>query len=412
MKIALARRFPIWLVAAAFLSLATDCGTGRPTGGLDADGVATNNRGVAYMGRFDFQAAYEEFSELAERYPDNTEVRVNLGIAIMNRQGEGDEETAKAIFDSVLAADPSHPRAAYGSGLIDLHQGNAEAALPSFLLVTEANPTAAEAFYHVGQCHMQLQQFEEALPWFERAIEIDPYLRSAYYRAFQAAQRLRDRERAEVFLERFQALEANPRSHLVEFKYTKMGGLGEVVALGTSDAEPIENPIGPVFDIRVKVREAPVGAGSRPDVTVCDIDHDGAVDLFIARAIDTEGSFRNAVMMAGDTGFEIDSDHPLARIESVNTALWGDIDNDGLTDVYLCRRGPNQLWRQIEAGSWQDVTATTGTGGGDLDTVDGAIVDADHDGDLDIFVVNSDGDNELFNNDRDGSFRPLAATAG
>ena len=99
--------------------------------------------------------------------------------------------------------------------------------------MTEADPTNAEAYYHVGQCYMQLQQFEEALPWFKRAIEIDPYLRSAYYRAFQAAQRLRDRERADAFLERFQGLEANPRSHLVEFKYTRMGKLGEVVALGT-----------------------------------------------------------------------------------------------------------------------------------------------------------------------------------
>jgi Tfp pilus assembly protein PilF len=380
--------------------------------GLDAEAIETNNRGVAHMGRFDFQAAYEAFSELAERYPDNTDVQVNLGIATMNRQGEGDEETARAIFESVLAANPSHPRAAYGSGLVDLHQGNAEAALPSFLLVTEADPTDAEAFYHVGQCHMQLQQFEEALPWFERAIEIDPYLRSAFYRAFQAAQRLRDRERAEAFLERFQALEVNPRSHLVEFKYTKMGALAEVVALGTSDAEPIEKPIGSVFDVRIGMWEATLGPGPQPDVTVCDIDGDGAVDLFVAGALDTEGPFRNAVMVAGDAGLEIDVDHPLAKVDNVNTALWGDIDNDGLTDVYLCRQGPNQLWRHIEGGAWQDITASTGTAGGDLDTVDGALVDADHDGDLDIFVVNSDGDNELFNNNRDGSFRSLAETSG
>jgi hypothetical protein len=336
----------------------------------------------------------------------------------MNRQGEGDEETAKAIFNSVLAADPSHLRAAYGSGLIDLHQGNAEAALPRFLQVTEEDPTNAEALYHVGQCHMQLQQFEEALPWFERAIEFDPYFRSAYYRAFQAAQRLRDRERAEAFIERFQALEANPRSHLVEFKYTKMGALGEVVALGASAAKPVEIPSGPMFNgpqpLAEGAAEWRTGVDADPalDVTVCDLDHDGAVDLFFAGAIGGEGPLRNAVLMARDNGFELAPDHPLARIESVNTALWGDIDNDGLTDVYLCRRGPNQLWRQVEVGSWHDVTATTGTSGGGLDTIDGALVDADHDGDLDIFIINSDGDNELFNNNRDGTFQPLAAASG
>ncbi len=42
--------------------------------------------------------------------------------------------------------------------------------------------------------------------------------------------------------------------------------------------------------------------------------------------------------------------HPLSGIEDVHTALWGDIDNDGLTDVYLLRDGPNQLWRQTGRG--------------------------------------------------------------
>jgi Tfp pilus assembly protein PilF len=408
--------FP-WLALACVAAITVGCVT-TADGGLDDDAIAANNRGVAYMGRFDFQAAYEAFSELAERYPDNADIHVNLAIAIMNRQGEGDEDAAKAIFDRVLAADPSHPRAAYGSGLIDLHQGNAEAALPHFLQVTEEDPDNAEAFYHVGQCHMQLQQFEEALPWFERAIEIDPYLRSAYYRAFQAAQRLREREAAEIFLERFQALENNPQAHLVEFKYTKMGELGEVVALGVSDFESVTRPSGPTFTAPLPLAEGAAewrtapDDGSAHDVTVCDLDRDGAVDLFFAGAVAGEGPARNAVLMAKDTGFELALDHPLAAIDGVNTALWGDIDNDGLTDVYLCRRGPNQLWRQLEDGSWRDVTAATGTGGGHLDTIDGAVFDADHDGDLDIFALNADGDNELFNNNRDGTFRPLAADTG
>jgi len=417
MKIALSRGTPIWLVAAALLSLAVQCSTGRPTGGLDADGVAANNLGVAYMGRFDFESAIEVFSALAERYPDNPDIQVNLAIATMNRQHEGDEETAKAIFDRTLQSDPSNVRAAYNSGLIDLHRGNAEAALPRFLQATDADPTNAEAFYQVGQCLMQMQQFGEALQWFERAIEIDPYLRSAYYRAFQAAQRLGDRERSEAFFGRFQTLEANPRSHLVEFKYTRTGKLGEVAVLGSSDVVPIEMPPGPLFAGQLSLAEGAAewiasDISTMANVTVCDLDQDGALDLFLAGAVGTEGSTRNAVLMAGNDGFELAADHPLAGIEGVNTALWGDIDNDGLTDVYLCRRGPNQLWRHLEGGGWEDITAATGTGGGGFDTVDGALFDADHDGDLDLFVVNSNGDNELFNNNRDGSFRPLAAASG
>src|SRR5262249_17880291 len=78
----------------------------------------------------------------------------------------------------------------------------------------------------------------------------------------------------------------------------------------------------------------------------------------------------------------------------------------------LCRRGPNMLWRQSEKNKWQDVTAAAGVSNGELDTVDGAMFDADHDGDLDIFCVNGDGPNELFNNNLDGTFRPIAKEKG
>ena len=113
-----------------------------------------------------------------------------------------------------------------------------------------------------------------------------------------------------------------------------------------------------------------------------------------------------------DGSFAVVDNHPLAAVTAVNAALWGDFDNDGRTDVYLCRRGPNQLWRHSADDGWEDVTDATARLAGDLDTVDGALFDADHDGDLDLFLVNGDGPNELLNNNLDGTFRPLAAERG
>ena len=63
----------------------------------DAAAIGENNRGVGLMGRFEYEPARAAFASLLERYPDWTEARVNLAIATLNRQEEGDETAALAL---------------------------------------------------------------------------------------------------------------------------------------------------------------------------------------------------------------------------------------------------------------------------------------------------------------------------
>jgi hypothetical protein len=99
-------------------------------------------------------------------------------------------------------------------------------------------------------------------------------------------------------------------------------------------------------------------------------------------------------------------------VSDVRAALWGDFDNDGLIDVYLCRDGTNQLWRQTAKGQWANITAAAHADGGGGVTIDGALFDADHDGDLDLLLIKRDGGDELLNNNGDGTFRPIGVRIG
>ncbi|HAL04222.1 MAG TPA: CRTAC1 family protein [Verrucomicrobiales bacterium] len=123
-------------------------------------------------------------------------------------------------------------------------------------------------------------------------------------------------------------------------------------------------------------------------------------------------------------------------------AAIGDLDNDGLPDVYQTAVGGNRLFRNLGNGKFADVTAEAGVGGGEKEwSTSAAFADIDNDGDLDLFVCNyvrwsREIDFEvnytlvgvgraygpptnfegtfpsLFRNDGNGKFTDISATAG
>jgi len=361
------------------------------------------NLGVGLMGKFDFEGARRVFAELAEEHPEWVEARLNLAIATLNRQAEGDSERALELLEGILAEHPEHLRAQYCAGLVELYVGRPAEALGHFEFAAERAPEDAYAAYFAAQCLSTMRESERAYELYRRAAAADPYMRSAYYAGATEARRLGKRDEAMELLEQFRRLEPNPRSKTVEFKYTRMGPLGEAVAPEAPAAEPSPRPKGALFGATRVIHEGrPVAAR---DITTCDIDGDGRLDLHVA------GDGASLVLFQSRSGFEAGGQPPFASAAGVRAALWGDVDNDGLVDVYLCRDGQNQLWRQASPGEWQNVTDAAGVGGPDIRTPGAALFDADHDGDLDIFTAN-DGPNELFSNNGDGTFRRLAEERG
>ncbi len=402
------------------LVLALGCRSDRgtsPREALSTEHIARNNRGVGLMGRFAFDEAAREFATLADERPGWTDLQVNLAIAFMNRQGEGDLDRAERILrDRVLATDAGHVRGQYVLGLLLLYAGRTSEAADRFGRVAASNPSEAFAAYFLAQSLASSGDSAQALDWYRRTIGIDSRFRSAYYGAFQALQRLGREAEGASFLKQFQDLETNPQAVVAEFKYTRMGPLGEAATIDLQPDTPLSVPTGPLFaTAEPLVAGAAAGWGSGSDAssaTLADLNHDGRLDVFVASAF-TTGVTRNAVLLGQPDGtFLADRQMPLAGIADVRATLWGDYDNDGMVDVFFCRpRLGSQLWRQEKAGVWRNVTRTANAIG-PADAIDGAMFDADHDGDLDVWVLNASGADELLNNNGDGRFRPIARLAG
>ena len=380
--------------------------------------IAANNRGVGLMGMFKYSEAHDVFAALVPEHPGWTDVRVNLAIALLNRQQDGDESSAMEILRTVLETDPDDLRARYCAGLL-MYRSGEPGALEHLQFVVGSDPDDPYSAYFYGSALEQAGRTGEAEAMYRRAIDLDPYLRSAIYRLSRILLRSDRADDGLALQETFQKLADNPRARTVDFIYTRMGSKALALAVGIADPAPVPRPEGAILTEPAALLDDGeryawhARTSSRPAcMTACDLDGDGRVDLFIADAL-REGHAVNAVIMSsGDGTWSLDLRHPLAFVTDVNAVLWGDYDNDGLTDAYFCRRGPNQLWRQESPGRWADVTGSTRTGNGTYDTVDGAFFDADHDGDLDIFCVNGDGPDELLNNNLDGTFRPIAEAQG
>ncbi len=369
---------------------------------LSDDQIERNNRGVALMGQYRNEAAREVFAGLVEERPGWVDVEVNKAIAILNRQQEGDELQALAITERILEDHPEHLRARYVAGLMRFYIGQAESALAHLQQVAEAEPDDAHVAYFTAQALDQLDRTEDALDHYQRAIELDPYLRSAYYGAALARRQLGDSEAARELLDTYRRFENNPRAHLAEFRYTRKGRLAEALAVSPPDPDPVaRDPEGALFQPGERLLGLDLNPGT-VSLTSVDLDGSGDQDLFVAGG-PGQG---NVVLRGADGGFGLMADHPLAGIEGVNAAFWGDLDNRGATDALLCREGANRVV------SGADGFRADHPGSSDLADsgrcVDGAVFDADHDGDLDWFVVNADGPGELFSNNLDGSFRRLS----
>jgi hypothetical protein len=74
--------------------------------------------------------------------------------------------------------------------------------------------------------------------------------------------------------------------------------------------------------------------------------------------------------------------------------------------------GGNQLWKNLGGGKFENITDAAGVGVPGKVSVSASFADIDNDGDQDLYVTTVRGGNMLFENDGHGHFKDISATSG
>ncbi|MBN2092760.1 VCBS repeat-containing protein, partial [candidate division KSB1 bacterium] len=92
---------------------------------------------------------------------------------------------------------------------------------------------------------------------------------------------------------------------------------------------------------------------------------------------------------------------------------WGDYDNDNLVDLYICNyfSQPNQLLKNKGNGEFLDVTEKTQIKS-TANSVFALWVDLNNDNWLDLFLINYKYENQLFQNNGNGTFQEIYSQTG
>ena len=359
-----------------------------------------NNRGIAFLERFDYPQAVTAFREAIQIDRGLAIAHLNLSLALLYSEDPtaADREAAEAA--RLL---PDAPQPAYVRGLIARAENRSDDALREFERVRRIDADDAGTNINLGQLFLEQRRYEEAVALLRRAVSSEPYNVTAVYNLGMALTRAGQAAEGRTALERAQALRSVGYAVTFGNGYLEQGRYAEAAA--STGAEPALVDAAPSRATFVStVIAALPGAGG--GIALLDADGDGDLDIFAASSAGDH-------LFSNDNGRWTDVTATALGPASGEAlaAVAGDYDNDGRTDLFVVRSGQSTLLHNEGGGRFADATSRSGlriTG----TPATAAWADLDHDGDIDLLVGSPSSGLQLLRNNGNGTFTDMTRVAG
>lgn len=424
----------------------------------------SNNIGVARLEQYDFDAATAAFREALRLVPDLPLARLNLAVALFYG-GKPDLALPEAQAAAARLTSP-HPH--YLLGLIARVQDRPDAAVLAFQQALAIDPADVGTRVNLGQVYTQQRDYVRAIALLREAVAAEPYNATAAYGLAMALTRSAD-PGGPAAMQRFETLRGTPYARTYAQTYLEQGQYAE--ALASTGAEPdLVDTAPPAVTFADATTDGlraspPLPSSTGGSVVLADIDNSGTLDLIAAgpsgvrlyrntagaftdvtgaaglaqtpaqpaRAVlagDYDNDGRADLVVLGDRGIRLLHQGTGGRFEAgpalpayphlAEAAALVDVDHDGDLDIFIAggvgpaggQPAPNQLLRNNGADAFTDITAEARVAGGEAAGVAVVPTDFDNRRDIDLLVLRRDARPLLLQNVRDGSFRDAAEDAG
>jgi lipoprotein NlpI len=379
------------------------------------DAYRANNLGVALLEQYKYREGAEAFTRALKLDPNLQLARINLGIALFNVP---DLVGAQREAEKAASANPKSPQPHYILGLIAKSQNRTEDAIAAFQRVLKIDSRDTGANVNLGQLYAQQKKYAEAIAAFRIAITVEPYNMTALYNLGLALTRNNAAVEGKEMIARFQQLRQSGAGTTIGQNYLEQGRYAEAVASTGAESGLVERAVPDVkFTDATESMLPPVAAKS--DATASDSSATLGGSLK-GGVTDAAGREMAAALGGGATlfDFDVDGDLDLLSIAPAELRLYrndggkfvdvtakagalsgtfvgfgigavaGDYDNDGKPDLFILRTsGASALYHNDGDGKFSDATSAAGIPRYPYLSVSTAMVDLDHDGDLDIVIA-------------------------